>query len=60
MNLRNPSSLIRSRFGAEEDELDDEAPSTDPMGSALPNTTPDTGRIDKFLITSLRFILYVI
>jgi hypothetical protein len=22
----------------------------------LPSTTPDTGRMDKFLITSLRFI----
>jgi hypothetical protein len=53
MNLRKPSSLIKSRFAA---AGAGGAANIDLRGRALPNITPDTGRMDKFLIASLRFI----
>jgi hypothetical protein len=54
MNVRMPSSLNKSRFGAGGEGGEAR---TESNGKALPIITPDTGRMDRFLITSLRFIL---
>jgi hypothetical protein len=49
-----PNSLKMSLFGFDDEQHDVNA---DPRVKELPKATPETGRIDRFLIACLRFIV---